>query len=198
MGVGAAPHSTDHQSPENWTLENSNCKIYKRVQRASAVRRALARRRALSLAKPCSIGFRWGCRMAGRAAWRRLFDCLADPGDLVGTEIVYDDDVATCQRGNQNLLNIGEEQLAIDRSVEHAGGDQGVLAQAGIESGGVPVPMGYCVNQPVTHLGPAVEPDHVRLGPGLIDEDQPTRVVSGSAAPLARAIGAMTRQRGRL
>jgi hypothetical protein len=31
MGVGAAPHSTDHQSPENWTLENSNCKIYKRV-----------------------------------------------------------------------------------------------------------------------------------------------------------------------
>ena len=36
--------------------------------------------------------------------------------------------------------------------------------------------MRYCINQPVTHLGPAVEPDHVRLGPGLIDEDQPTRV----------------------
>src|ERR1700693_1801950 len=34
-----------------------------------------------------------------------VFDCLADPGDLVGTEIVHDDDVATYQRGNQNLLN---------------------------------------------------------------------------------------------
>jgi hypothetical protein len=105
-----------------------------------------------------------------------VFDCLADPGDLVGTEIVHDDDVATDQRGNQNLLDIGKEQLAIDRSVEHARGDQAILAQASNEGGGVPVPMRHCINQPVTHLGPAVEPDHVRLGPGLVDEDQPTRV----------------------
>src|ERR1700722_5032182 len=39
------------------------------------------------------------------------FDRFADPGDLVGTEIVHDDDVATCQRGNQYLLDIGQERL---------------------------------------------------------------------------------------
>jgi hypothetical protein len=49
------------------------------------------------------------------------FNRLADPGDLVGTEIVHDDDVATCQRGNQHLLDIGQERLAVDRSRRKAG-----------------------------------------------------------------------------
>ena len=102
-----------------------------------------------------------------------IVKALVNPALLIEIEAVADDDVATYQRGNQNLLDIGEEQLAIDRSVEHAGRDQAILAQASNEGGGVPVPMRYCINQPVTHRGPAVEPDHVRLGPGLIDEDQP-------------------------
>ena len=75
------------------------------------------------------------------------FDCLADSGDLVGTQIVHDHDVAPYQRGNQNLLDIGEEQLAIDRSVEHTGGDQAILAQAGNEGRGVPVPVRYSINR---------------------------------------------------
>ena len=70
------------------------------------------------------------------------FDCLADPGDLVGAQIVHDDDVATHQRGNQSLLDLGEEQFAVDRSVEYAGGDQAIPAQASNEGGGVPVPVG--------------------------------------------------------
>lgn len=128
----------------------------------------------------------WQVKQSGTGG----FDRLADPGDLVGTEIVHDDDVATCQRGGQHLLDIGEEQLAIDRSIEHAGGDQAILAQAGYEGGGLPVPMGYCINQPVAHRGPAIEPDHVGLGPGLIDEDQPARVqLRLVLAPLRPGLG---------
>ena len=115
--------------------------------------------------------------------WRQIqqpgaggLDRLADPGDLVRTEIVHDDDVAVDQRGNQHLLDVGEEQLAIDCAVEHAGGNQAVLAQPGNEGGGVPVPVRYRTNQPFAPFGPAVEPDHIGLGPGFINEDQPARI----------------------
>ena len=80
------------------------------------------------------------------------------------------------QRGSQHLLDIGEEQLAVDRSIEHAGSDQAILAQTGDEGGGVPVPVRYRIDQPLARCRPAVEPDHVGLGPGLVDEDQPARV----------------------
>ena len=59
--------------------------------------------------------------MAGKQFGADGFDCLAGPGDLVGAQIVHDHDITPYQRGNQNLLDIGEEQLAIDRSVEHTG-----------------------------------------------------------------------------
>jgi hypothetical protein len=114
----------------------------------------------------------WQVKQSGSGG----FDRLADPGDLVGAEIVHDDEVTPSQRRNQHLFDIGEEQLAIDRSVEHAGGGQAILSQTGYEGGGLPVPMGYCINQPVAHRSPAIEPDHVGLGPGFIDEDQPIRV----------------------
>ena len=80
----------------------------------------------------------------------------------------------------QSMEIVGRETIYRNRNAvqtnpatsEHAGGDQAILAQAGYEGGGLPVPMGYCINQSVAHRGPAIEPDHVGLGPGLIDEDQ--------------------------
>ena len=38
------------------------------------------------------------------------------------------------------------------------------------------MPVRYSINQSMAQFGPAVEPDHVGLGPGLVDEDQPARV----------------------
>ncbi len=109
--------------------------------------------------------------MAGSAIWHRRFRLPCGPR-------------RPC--GNQNLLDIGEEQLAIDRAVERARCDQAILAEAGNGGRGVPVPVRYSINQPVAHLGPAVEPDHVRLGPGLVDEDQPARVQLGLVLALLR------------
>ena len=49
---------------------------------------------------------------------RRCFDGLADAGDLVGRQIVHDDDIARPQGRRQHLFAPGEEDLAIHRPVE--------------------------------------------------------------------------------
>jgi hypothetical protein len=51
------------------------------------------------------------------------FDGTTDGGNLMDGKIVHDDDVIHPQRGDENLLDIGDEQLGIDRTVEHVGCD---------------------------------------------------------------------------
>ena len=48
-------------------------------------------------------------------------DGALDAGDLVGPEIVGDDDVAGVQGRHQDLVDVGAEALAIDRAVEDPG-----------------------------------------------------------------------------
>jgi len=103
-------------------------------------------------------------------------DCLTNAGDLVRAKPIHDHDIAAPQRGNQHLLDIGEEGLAVDRPIEHAGGNQAIAAQTGDEGRGIPVPVRHSIDQPMTHSRPAVKPGHVGLGPGLVDEDQPGRI----------------------
>ena len=45
-------------------------------------------------------------------------DGALDAGDLVGPEIVGNDDVAGLQGRHQDLVDVGAEALAIDRAVE--------------------------------------------------------------------------------
>ena len=45
-------------------------------------------------------------------------DGALDAGDLVGPEVVGDDDVAGLQGRHQDLFDVGAEALAIDRAVE--------------------------------------------------------------------------------
>jgi hypothetical protein len=47
---------------------------------------------------------------------------------LVTAEIVDDDNVAGLERRHQNLLDIGEEAFAVDRSIDHAGSIDAVAA----------------------------------------------------------------------
>jgi hypothetical protein len=48
--------------------------------------------------------------------------------DLVGAQIVHDDDVAGGQGRRQNLLDIGEELFAVDGAVEDTGRGDAVAA----------------------------------------------------------------------
>ena len=80
------------------------------------------------------------------------------------------------QNGSQNLLDIGLEQLTIDRNLEHAGSNQAILPETGDECGRLRCPRG-------THRPADDSPTpsrrargHAGLGPGLINEGQPAGV----------------------
>jgi hypothetical protein len=48
-------------------------------------------------------------------------DCLANTGHFVDPQVVHDDDITGLQRWQQDLLDIGQEQLAVDCAVEAVG-----------------------------------------------------------------------------
>ena len=95
---------------------------------------------------------------------------------LVGAEIVHDDDVAGPERGDENLLDIEAEALAVDRPVDEPGRVDAVMAQRGQEGHGLPVAVRHLGLEPLAARRPAPERRHVGLGPGLVDEDQAGRI----------------------
>jgi hypothetical protein len=115
---------------------------------------------------------------------------LAHRGLLVGGQIVHHDDVAGLQCRHQDLFNIAQEQVCIDRTVEHGWCDKAVFSQRGDEGRGLPVTVGCGVDQPRAALTTAPEPNHIGFGPGLIDEDQPGGGQTGLAlTPLGAGLG---------
>ena len=108
-------------------------------QVVSRVRCSAARIRCLSLAKSSVRGSapdRVQVRAVGRQKQQvcaGLADGTASALSLVAAEVVEDDDVARSQRRHQHLLDIGGEQVAVDRSVDHAGGIDAVVPQDGDE-----------------------------------------------------------------
>jgi hypothetical protein len=87
---------------------------------ASTERAAAWRKSALSLAKASSIGSRSG-KSGGRSRSVAPAAAIAarTPATLVGAEIVHHHDVARGQRRRQAALDVGEEDLAIHRPVDH-------------------------------------------------------------------------------
>src|SRR3954447_7064534 len=100
-------------------------------------------------------------------------DGLPDAIHLVRRKIVHDNDLATGQRRDQHLLDVGDEHLAIDRAAEHTGSGQPIRAEARDERGGIAVPVWRGVHEAMTRAAAAVKPDHVGFRPCLIDEYQP-------------------------
>jgi len=103
-------------------------------------------------------------------------DGLSNRLALVGAEVVHDDDVTRLQRGNENLLDIGCEASPVDRTVEHAGRVDTIAAQRRYQGERFPVTMRDLGLQSLAARRPAPDRRHVGLGPGLVDEDQPSRV----------------------
>jgi hypothetical protein len=61
---------------------------------------------------------------------------------LVAAEVVQDDHVAGSQRRGEDLLDVEAEELAVDRTVDHPGRIDAVVAQGGDEGQGLPVAVG--------------------------------------------------------
>ena len=58
---------------------------------------------------------------------------------FMGAQIVEDDDVVGLKRRDEELFDVGEKSFAVDRTVEHAGRFDAVVAQRGQEGRSLPV-----------------------------------------------------------
>jgi hypothetical protein len=90
----------------------------------------------------------------------------------VTAEIVDDDNVAGPERRYQNLLDIGQEALTIDRPIDHAGRIDAVATERGEEGQRSPTAMRRFGDQPPAPRRAPVGSRHVGLGPSLVDEHQ--------------------------
>lgn len=91
---------------------------------------------------------------------------------LMTAEIVHHHDVAWRQGGNQALLDVSHEAIAIYGPVDDAGCGYAVMAQSSKEGECSPSTVRGLTNQLLAFWSPAPQRSHVGLGPGLIDEDQ--------------------------
>jgi len=91
---------------------------------------------------------------------------------LMAAQIIESDDVAWGQGWREHLLDIGCEQLAIDRSVDHPGGVDAVVPQGGDEGQRLSVAVRHARIKTLPAQSPAAQRWHVGLDPGLSNEDQ--------------------------
>ena len=90
----------------------------------------------------------------------------------MATEVVHHNDVAWFQRGHQELLDIGLETLGVDRSVQKARGMKPIAPQGRDKGQGLAMTVRDLRDQALSNRASASDRGHVRLGPGLIDENQ--------------------------
>ena len=105
-----------------------------------------------------------------------LCDRLAHAGDLVGGQVVEHDDIATFEGGCENVSDVGSERIAIHRSIEHPWCGHAGQAQPGNEGHGLPVPERYAIAAAFAHRCPAIEPRHLGVHTGLVEEDERFRI----------------------
>lgn len=76
----------------------------------------------------------------------RCFDGVTDASDLVGGQVIHDDDIACGKRGNQHLLDISAKHVAVHGTVvDEWRGHAGQPECAG-ESGGFPMAVRHTVS----------------------------------------------------
>ena len=90
----------------------------------------------------------------------------------MAAEIVHDHQVARFEGRDENLIDIGAEDHAVDRAVDDAGRGEPVAAQRRQEGEGPPFAERRLGDQTLTFGAPPVRARHVRLRPGLVDEDE--------------------------
>jgi hypothetical protein len=86
------------------------------------------------------------------------FDQGFDRSDFMGGQVVQNYDVAGAQFRAKYLLQICGKDLGVDRACDHRGA--------------LPVPMRHVRDAALVSEAASVQPGHLRVQPGLIDEDQ--------------------------
>ena len=107
-------------------------------------------------------------------------DSFPDGGAFMAGQVIHDHDVARCQCGHEELLDPFGKACAVDRLIEHTRRIDPVAAQRGDEGHRLPVAIGHLGMEPLAPGCPSAQGSHVRLRPGLVDEDE----VPGVKPPL--------------
>ena len=107
------------------------------------------------------------------------FDQRFDRGDFVGGEVVQDYNVAGVQFRAEHVLQICTEDLGIDCAFDQKGCDHAIAAQGADHRGTAPVSVRHVRDQALVLLAASVQPSHLRVQSGLVDEDQSFTVQSG-------------------
>jgi len=94
---------------------------------------------------------------------------------LMAAEIVHHHDVAWPQDWDQKLHHPGEETLGVDGAVEDARRGDAITSQPGHKGERLALAVGHFGDQALTSGAAAMQAGHVRLRPGLINEDQTGR-----------------------
>ena len=81
------------------------------------------------------------------------------------------------------MLHIGQEDVAIGRTIDHERGDQAGRAQPGDKSGRLPMAIGHAAENPFAPGATPARSGQIRRGCRLIDEDQSGWVKRGLAFP---------------
>ena len=99
-------------------------------------------------------------------------DSPPDAGDLVGPEIVGNDDVAWLQSRHQDLFDVSAEALAIDCAVEDPRCGQPRDPQRGEKRAGLPAPAGGVVVDARAARCPAVPPKQIGGAAGFVQKHE--------------------------
>jgi hypothetical protein len=94
---------------------------------------------------------------------------------LMAAEIVHHDDVAWPQGWDQELHHPGEETLGVDGAIQDARRGDAITSQPSHEGERLALAVRHFGNQALTSGAAAMRTGHVRLRPGLINEDQTGR-----------------------
>lgn len=104
-----------------------------------------------------------------------FFDAL----NFMGGKIVEDDDVAFLEFGTENLLEVGREDVGVDRPFDQERSLDALSTQGGDEGGGLPVAMRNGPDTALAGRTASIESSHPCVESGFIDEDQTLAVPLG-------------------
>jgi hypothetical protein len=150
----------------------------------------------LELAEVHLDGIKIG-RVLGQVAKCRAspLDCLADGRSFVNIDVVHDDDIAAPERGDQTLLDIGQEHLSVHGAVDHHRGGYFIMTQGGDERDRPPISAWGSPDQLDTSPTATIEPHHLGGDSSFIDKHQPSGIkhalLSDPASARPRHVGAL-------
>ena len=118
-----------------------------------------------------------------RGVWRQIPESGAglaygesDGFGFVAAEIVHDDDITRDKGRRELLFDVGAEAFAVDGAIEYARRGEPIMTQRAQKGQGAPVAMRGEATQALALGAPAAQRRHVGFDPGLVDEDEASRI----------------------